>query len=105
MRVISRRALRDFWELHPPAAEPLAAWFRLVERSKFTDFSTLKRTFGAADYVAPFTVFDVGGNKYRIITAIHYNRERVYIRHVFTHSEYDRWSGEMRSTKRRKRGK
>jgi mRNA-degrading endonuclease HigB of HigAB toxin-antitoxin module len=43
--------------------------------------------------------------KFRIITAIHYNRERVYIRHVFTHSEYDRWSGEMRSKKRRKRGK
>jgi mRNA interferase HigB len=105
MRVISRRALRDFWELHPPAAAPLAAWFRLVERTKYADFNTLKRTFGAADYMAPFTVFDVGGNKYRIITAIHYNRERVYIRHVFTHAEYDRWSAEMRSTKRRKRGK
>jgi mRNA interferase HigB len=105
MRVISRRALREFWELHPPAADPLAAWFRLLERSKFADFSALKRTFGAADYVAPFTVLDVGGNKYRIIAVIHYNRERVYIRDVLTHSEYDQWSDEMRKTKRRKRGK
>jgi mRNA interferase HigB len=105
MRVISRRALRDFWDLHPTAAGPLAAWFRLIERSRFADFSTLKRTFGAADYVAPFTVFDVGGNKYRIVTAIHYNRERVYVRHVFTHPEYDQWSDDMRGKKRRKRGK
>jgi mRNA interferase HigB len=102
MRVISRRALRDFWERHPPAAEPLAAWFRLLEHSTFADFSALKRTFGAADYVPPFTVFDIGGNKYRIIAAIHYNRARAYIRHVFTHPEYDRWSAEMRSKKRRK---
>jgi mRNA interferase HigB len=104
MRVISRRALRDFWELHPPALEPLATWFRLAERNKFADFNALKRIFGAADYVAPFTIFDVGGNKYRIIASIHYNRERIYIRHVFTHPEYDRWSSEMRKSKRRKRG-
>jgi mRNA interferase HigB len=45
----------------------------------------------------------VGGNKYRVITAIHYNRRRVFIRHVFTHSEYDEWSDEVRKTKRSKR--
>jgi len=47
----------------------------------------------------------VSGNKFRIITAIHFNRERIYIRHVFTHPEYDRWSDEMRKQKRKKKGK
>ncbi|OTP80603.1 hypothetical protein PAMC26510_01395 [Caballeronia sordidicola] len=50
----------------------------------------MKRTFNTVDYVAPFTVFDVGGNKYRVITDIHYNRKKVYIRYVLTHAEYDR---------------
>jgi mRNA interferase HigB len=102
-RVISRRALREFWEIHPQAKDPLSAWSRVMERSTFADFTAIKRTFGAADYVAPYTVFDIGGNKFRIIAAIHYNRERVYIRHVFTRPEYDQWSYEMRKQKRKKR--
>jgi mRNA interferase HigB len=105
MRIISRRALREFWEIHAQAKDPLAAWFRVMQRSKFAGFSAIKGTFAAADYVAPYTIFDVGGNKFRIITAIHYNRERVYIRHVFTHPEYDQWSYEMPKQKRKKRTK
>lgn len=101
MRVISRRALREFWEVHPQAKEPLAAWFQIMERSTFADFNAVKATFRAADYVAPYTVFDIGGNKFRIIAAIHYNRRRLYVRHVFTHERYDRWSKEMRSGKQK----
>lgn len=104
MRVISKRALRDFWEVHPSAENPLAAWYRVLERSTFTNFNAPKRAFGATDYVAPFSIFDIGGSKFRVITVIHYNVGRVCIRHVFTHSEYDRWSAEMRRTKNRKRG-
>jgi len=103
MRVISRRALRDFWEVHPGAVAPLAAWYRLMERSEFVDFSEIRKTFGAADRVAPYTIFNVGGNKYRVIAAIHYNRKRVYLRQVFTHPEYDEWSEKMRRKKRTKR--
>jgi mRNA interferase HigB len=95
MRVISRRALREFWELNPQAEPPLSAWFRIMERSRFSNFGAIKQTFRAADYVPPYTIFDIGGNKFRIITVIHYDRERVYIRHVFTHREYDRWSNRM----------
>lgn len=105
MRVISRRALREFWEKHPTATEPLAAWFRVMKSSSFAEFNALKRTFAAADYLAPYTIFDVGGNKYRVIAVIHYNRGRVYIRHVFTHPEYDRWSDEMRRRKGKRKGK
>jgi mRNA interferase HigB len=91
MRVISRRTLREFWEQHPESRAPLVAWYRLMQSAVFMDFSALRRTFGAADYVAPYTVFNVGGNKYRVIVVIHYNRQRAYIRTVMTHSEYDRW--------------
>jgi mRNA interferase HigB len=103
MRVISRRALRDFWERHPQAETPLSAWFRIMELGSFSDFNALKATFGAADYLAPYTIFDIGGNKFRVIAVIHYDRRRVYVRDVFTHADYDRWSSEMR--KRSKRGK
>ena len=78
--------------MHPEARGPLAAWFRVLEGNEFRDFHSIRRTFRTADYVAPFTVFDVGGNRYRVVTVIHYNRRRVYIRRVLTHSEYDRWS-------------
>lgn len=103
MRVISRRALRDFWETYPQAKAPLSAWFRVMEHGSFSDFNALKTAFGAADYLAPYTIFDVGGNKFRVIAAVHYDRRRVYVRHVFTHADYDQWSYEMR--KNSKRGK
>lgn len=76
-----------------------------MEHSTFPDLSALKLTFGTADYLAPYTIFDVGGNKFRIITAIHYNRERVYVRKVLTHADYDRWSADMRKAKTRRGSK
>lgn len=105
MHVISRRALREFWELHPPAKESLAAWYRLIRSAAFDSFNAIRRVFPAADYVAPYTIFDVGGNKYRVVAVIHFNRRRIYIRHVFTHVAYDRWSSERRSSKGKKRRK
>ena len=103
MRVISRRALREFWEIHPQAKEPLAAWFRIMVHTTFAEFNAVSAAFRGADYVAPYTVFDIGGTKFRIITAIHYNRGRLYVRHVFTHEQYDRWSKEMLSGKRKRK--
>jgi len=50
----------------------------------------LRRTFGSADYVDGYTLFDVGGNKYRIATVIHYDKQQLYVRQVMTHAEYDR---------------
>jgi mRNA interferase HigB len=101
MRIISRSALREFWKRHPLAEGPLSAWFRTMEKSEFSDFNALGRTFPSADYVTPFTAFDVGGNNIRVITAIHYNRRRAYVRHVYTHPEYDEWSYKMQKLKRK----
>lgn len=82
-------ALRQFWERHPDSATPLARWFKIVQRTQFRDFGELRAAFPSADKVGQWVVFNIGGNKYRLITAIHFNRSKVYIRHVLTHQEYD----------------
>ncbi len=89
MHVITRKRIREFAKRHRDATEPLGIWYAIVSRSDFGSFAELKRVFGTADKVGKFTVFDIGGNKYRLIAAIHYNRKKVYIRHVLTHAEYD----------------
>jgi mRNA-degrading endonuclease HigB of HigAB toxin-antitoxin module len=65
-------------------------WFKIMQQHDFTTFEALRVTFSTADKVGDFIVFNIGGNKYRLITAIHFNRRKVYIRHVLTHQEYDR---------------
>ena len=90
MHVIMKKPLVDFWIKHPEAEKPLQAWCRLMESNVFTDFNHLKTVFGSADYVNELTVFDIGGNKYRLIVSIHYNRRKVFVRDVLTHAEYDR---------------
>ena len=91
MRVISNKALTDFAALHPASEDALQAWRRIVEASTFRGFAELRRTFNSVDRVGDFYVFDIGGNKYRLITAIHFNRQVIFIRHVFTHAQYDKW--------------
>jgi len=68
----------------------LEDWFRKVSQTKASSFPTLRQTFGSADYVDGFTIFDVGGNRYRIVAVIHYDKQRLYVRQVMTHAEYDR---------------
>jgi len=89
MHIISRKALREFWETHPGSEGPLIRWYTIVRKTDFKDFNELRRTFPSADWVDSLVVFNVGGNKYRLIAAIHFNRGRVYIRHVLTHEDYD----------------
>ena len=98
MHVIARPALVAFWTRHPDAKIALAAWYRLVSSRDFTGFGDLRSVFASADRVDGLTVFDIGGNKYRLIAAVHYNRRKIYIRAVLTHSEYDR--GNWRQSRR-----
>lgn len=90
MHVITKRRLIEFAARYPASRDPLLKWYRIVSQTDFSSFPALRSTFGSADQVARFTVFDIGGNKYRLIAAIHYNRRRVYIRHVLIHTEYDK---------------
>lgn len=97
MHVISKKKLLDFSKQHPEAKERLLAWHKVMEGCKAQDFIELKQTFNTADYVPKkFTVFDVGGNEYRIVAVVIYDIQRVYLRFVGTHVEYDKWSKENR---------
>jgi mRNA interferase HigB len=91
MRVISNKALRDFAKRHPDAGFLLQGWRSLMEKSAPRTFAELKKLSNSVDRVGSFYVFDVGGNKYRIVSAIHFDREMLFVRHVFTHAEYDQW--------------
>lgn len=92
MRVISNKALTDFSALHPSSTAPLQAWRKIVESRAFTHFAEVKATFNAVDRAGLYYVFDIGGNKYRLIAAIHFDQKKLFIRHVFTHKEYDKWT-------------
>jgi mRNA interferase HigB len=89
MHVISRKALRQFWERYPDSEGPLARWYNIISRSDFNGFAELRLAFPSADLVGGKIVFNIGGNKYRLITSIHFNRGKLYVRWVMTHSEYD----------------
>ena len=88
MHIITRRRLLEFSENYPEAQDPLDRWYRIVKRTDFTSFSDLRSTFPAADQVGRLTVFNIRGNKYRLIAYITYTTKRIYIRHILTHQEY-----------------
>ena len=78
---------------YPDAESPLKAWFRIASRAEWSSVPDVRRDFPGVDYVAPYMVFNIGGNKYRLIAKIEYALGKVYIFRVFTHAEYDRWNG------------
>ena len=90
MHVITKKALTQFWGGYPDAEAPLRVWYTLVSKNDFDNFAELKNAFRSVDKVGRYTVFNIGGNKYRLIVIIHYFRRKVYVRHVLTHAEYDR---------------
>ena len=89
MHVITRKRLNEFAEKYPETENALTDWYRLIKQNDFLSFAELRMMFSSADKVGKLTVFNIGGNKVRIIAAIHYNRKKVYIRAVLTHKEYD----------------
>lgn len=91
MRVISNKSLREFAALYPEADLPLQGWRKLMEHAGPRSYADLKKLSNSVDRVGSYYVFDLGGNKYRVIAAIHFDRQMLYVRHVFTHVEYDRW--------------
>lgn len=98
MHVIVKSTLLKFALKHPEARSKLLAWHRTMEACAPGDFCELKLTFKSADYVPKkFTVFDVGGNDYRIVAVLYYETQKVYLRFVGTHAEYDKWSKENRT--------
>ncbi len=89
MHIITRRRLNEFAEKYPETKNALADWYRLIKQNNFSNLAEVRTIFSSADKVGKLTNFNIGGNKVRLIAAIHYNRKKVYIRAVLTHKEYD----------------
>ena len=96
MRVLSLGALRKYWEREHQAEEVLRDFYGKLAKAEAKNLADLKMTFPSVDLVGSCYVFNVGGNKYRVIARIHFNRRMVFIRFVLTHSEYDKekWKSE-----------
>lgn len=91
MHIISRPALIKFWIKHPDSETPLRVWFKKVEQSKWKNINELKADFPTADYVGNNrVVFDIKGNKYRIIILVFFLGQKMFIRFIGTHAEYDK---------------
>jgi mRNA interferase HigB len=91
MQVIAKKVLRDFWARHNQAEGPLAAWYLEVSKAHWAGPADIKAKFRSADFVGDNRViFDIGGNKYRLVVHVSYKFRRVLIKFVGTHTEYDR---------------
>ena len=90
MHIISLKPLREFWSIHPDAELPLRAWARVAEQAERESPAEVSQTYPYVSQVGRFTVFNIGGGKYRLITVIHFNRGKLFVRAILTHADYDR---------------
>jgi mRNA interferase HigB len=96
VRIISRRTLREFATQHADAADVLDQWYTTAHGATWHNLAEVRQVYPHADLVGNKTVFNIRGNNYRLITAIHYNRGIIYIRAVLTHADYDRGNWRQR---------
>ena len=99
MRIIGKLKLQSFWRSHQQARKPLEKWIQVVEDAEWCNWSQLKSTFGKADLVQTktntYVVFDIGGNKYRLVTTVNFRGQVVIVEVALTHRKYDKakWKG------------
>jgi mRNA interferase HigB len=90
VRIISKKKLRDFWQRYPDARKPLQEWYDLTAQANWRTFAQIRNTFRHADAYCDCVIFNVKGNDYRLIAIVLYQVQRVYVRQVLTHKEYDK---------------
>ena len=90
MHVISKKKLKQFGLKHPNAEVSLSYWYKLTIQHQWQSFNDICQTFPSASQVKNFVVFNIGGNNFRLITYIDYQSNKVFIREVLTHAEYDK---------------
>lgn len=92
MRVVTNRRLIEFTDCHPGVGTPLQAWRMTMQSCTFANFAEVKRSFNSADRVGELIVFNIGGNKFRLVALLHFGHQHAYVKHVFTHQEYMQWN-------------
>lgn len=97
MRVIAKRTLRQFWELrrHSDSQGPLEAWHAEVLKASWATLQEVKEQFGSASILkSGRVVFNIGGNKYRLVVAMDYERQACFVKFIGTHRQYDQIDAE-----------
>jgi mRNA interferase HigB len=91
MRIVAKRALREFWEQFPETQESLLAWYREVEKEDWDGPAKVKEKYRSASIIkGSRVVFNIKGNDYRLVVKVNYPYRMIYIRFVGTHAEYDK---------------
>lgn len=96
MNVVALKTLQAFWTKHPRAKGPLTTWYKLARAADWRTPQDIKDTFGSADFLADNrVVFDIGGNKYRVVARVSYTFKQVLVKFVGAHAEYDEIDAEV----------
>ena len=90
MHIISRKKLREFWQTEKEAEIPLDTWYRMAKRSSWRNLQEVRDVYSHADSVGDCVVFNIGGNKYRLVVKFEFLKQTIYIKFVLTHKEYDK---------------
>ena len=93
MRVITGRKLREFWTVHADAEVALRTWYAVAKKAKWQKLVDVQASYAGAEAFGNYTVFNVKGNRYRLIVKVEYRLQIIFIRGVLTHAEYtkDKW--------------
>ena len=95
MRIIALSRLREFWRRHPAAEKPIRNWYAEASRADWKSPAQIKTAHGSASFIAGNrVVFNIKGNAYRLVLAVHYDRGLMFVRFVGTHADYDRIDAE-----------
>lgn len=90
LRIISKGKIRDYYEKNIQAELPLTVWYYTMLDTDAKNFNALRELFNSVDFVHGYTIFNIGGNNYRLIAAIHYNKQFCYVRTIWTHAQYSK---------------
>jgi mRNA interferase HigB len=90
MHIITYKRINEFINKYPETKNSLVRWYKKMKKLNIKTFIDLRKMYPQADQVERLTVFNIGGNKIRLVTSIHYNRQKVYIRDILTHEEYNK---------------
>ena len=90
MHIITKKRLEEFWKKYPVSKEPLLSWYKLTKKSAWKNLADVRKDFSHADLAGICTIFNIGGNNFRLITKIYYPNKKVLIRFVMTHAEYNK---------------